>query len=224
LSQEATAALLELLRSQALTSASFSATSLRASLGEPVFHPDLSLRDDAADPRGLPFPFDLFGSAKRPLSLIERGVFLSPALDDRLARELERRPTAHLIAPDEASPSHLFLVPGEEPTAPDTELLRRAEGGVWIGALDPAEAFDPGSLRFRATALGVRTIEHGTLGAPLPDLLWEDDLRALLSSVLGVGSEPVTVPLGPLDGGLFGGITAPVLALERVESLRPISR
>ncbi len=216
LSQEAAAALLEMLNRRAFTSTSFHHGSqfLRDALGTPVFHPAISLRDDAHDPRGIPFPFDLLGSAKRPLDLIERGVFLTPALDERLAIDFGRRPTPHLVAPDEAAPSHLFLLPGDRP---DAELLRNAEGGVWIGALDAVQGHDPGSLRFRALAQGVRWIEGGALGAALPDLLWEDDLRALLSGGLAVGSEPVTLPLGD---GLFGGITAPIVLLEQVAGLR----
>lgn len=215
LSQEAAAALLEMLNRRALTSTSFhhGAPFLRETLGTPAFHAGLSLRDDATDPRGIPFPFDLLGSAKRPLDLVERGVFLTPALDEKLALDLGRKPTPHLTAPDEASPSHLFLLPGERP---DSDLLRQAEGGVWIGGLDPVQAYDPGTLRFRTTARGVRRIESGSLGAALPDLLWEDDLKALLSGELAAGSEPVTVPLGD---GLFGGITAPILFLEQVAGL-----
>ncbi len=146
LSQEAAAGLLGLLNRRALTSTSFhdGSSFLRGALEAPAFHAALSLRDDATDPRGLPFPFDLLGSAKRPLDLVDKGVFLTPAVDDRLARKLDRLPTPHLVAPDEAVPSHLFLLPG---TLPDTELLRAAEGGLWIGALDPIEDFDPGSLR-----------------------------------------------------------------------------
>lgn len=213
LSQEAAAALLEILNRRALTSTSFhhGAPFLREALGTPVFHTAISLRDDATDTRGIPFPFDLLGSAKRPFDLIERGVFLTPALDERLAIDLGRRPTPHLVAPDEAAPGHLFLLPGERP---DAELLRDAEGGVWIGALDAVQGHDPGSLRFRAQALGVRRIEGGALGAALPDLLWEDDLRSLLSQGVAVGSEPVTLPLGD---GLFGGITAPIVFLEQVQ-------
>ncbi|HWM91910.1 MAG TPA: metallopeptidase TldD-related protein [Thermoanaerobaculia bacterium] len=216
LSQEAAAALLEMLNRRAFTSTSFHHGSpfLRDVLGTPVFHAAISLRDDATDPRGIPFPFDLLGSAKRPLDLIERGVFLTPALDERLAIDLGRRPTPHLVAPDEAAPSHLFLLPGERP---DAELLRNAEGGVWIGALDAVQGHDPGSLRFRALAQGARWIEGGALGAALPDLLWEDDLRALLAGGLAVGSQPVTLPLGD---GLFGGITAPIVFLEQVAGLQ----
>lgn len=218
LSQEAAAGLLGLLNRRALTSTSFhdGTSVLRRAVGEQALHPALSLRDDATDPRGLPFPFDLLGSAKRPLDLVDRGVFLTPAVDDRLARELDRPPTPHLVALDEAVPGNLFLLPGQ----PDADLLRAAEGGLWIGALDSIEDFDPGSLRFRASARGVRRIDGG-LGAPVPDLLWEDDLLSLLGAVLGVGGVG-TGPVAQIQGdGLFGGITTPMLAFERAGSFRP---
>jgi predicted Zn-dependent protease len=217
LSQESVASLLDLLNRRALTSTSFlhGTSCLRDSLGTPVFHPAVTLRDDGTDPRGLPFPFDLLGSARRPIDLIAGGVFQGPAVDDRLARHLDRPPTPHLVAPDEAAASHLFLVPGE---APDEQLLSHfggADGGLWIAALDPLESFTPYDLRFRATARGVRRIEGGRPGAALPDLVWEDDLRTLLSGPLAVGAEPVTV-----GESLFGGITAPILAFERTSGRR----
>jgi PmbA protein len=212
LSQESAAALLDLLNRRALTSTSFhhGTSCLRDSLGMPVFHPAVTLRDDGTDPRGLPFPFDLLGSARRPVDLIFGGVFLTPAVDDRLARKLDRPPTPHLVAPDEAAAAHLFLVPGE---TPDEQLLGGigdTDGGLWIAALDPLEGYNPYDLRFRARARGVRRIEGGKLGTALPDLVWEDDLRTLLSGSLGVGAEPVTV-----GESLFGGITTPILAFER---------
>jgi predicted Zn-dependent protease len=214
LSQEAAAALLDLLNRRAFTSTSFhhGTSCLRDFLGAPVLHPAITLRDDGTDPRGLPFPFDFLGAARRPIDLVSQGVFLTPAVDDPLARKLDRLPTPHLVAPDEAAATHLFLVPG---AAPDEQLLANTEGGLWIAALDPLEGYNPYDLRFRAVARGVRRIENGKPGSPLPDLVWEDDLRTLLSGPLGVGAEPVTV-----GEGLFGGITAPILAFEQVDMAR----
>src|SRR4051812_42997048 len=166
-------------------------------------------------PRGLPFPFDLLGAAARPVDVVAGGVALTPAIDDRLARALDRPPTAQRVAPDEAVPGHLFLLPG---TASEDELLQAAEGGVWIAALDPLEAFDPGALRFRAVARGARLIAGGALGRALPDLIWEDDLPGILSRVLAVGSELVPVATG---AGLFRATTAPMLALVSGSALRP---
>ena len=119
---------LELLNRQALTSDAFlhGASFLRERLGQPVFHPAIHLRDDPTDPRGLPFPFDLLGAAARPVDLVAGGVALTPAIDDRLARELDRPPTAQRVAPDEAVSCNLFLLPGG---ASESELLRAAEGG-----------------------------------------------------------------------------------------------
>jgi PmbA protein len=217
LSQEAAALLVELLNRQAFASDAFlhGLSFLSDRLGQPVFHPAVHLRDDPTDPRGLPFPFDLLGAAARPVDVVAGGVALTPAIDDRLARALDRPPTAQRVAPDEAVPGHLFLLPG---TASEDELLQAAEGGVWIAALDPLEAFDPGALRFRAVARGARRITGGALGRAIPDLIWEDSLPDILSRVLAVGSELVPVATG---AGLFRATTAPMLALVSGSGLRP---
>jgi PmbA protein len=209
LSQEAAALLVELLNRQALASDAFHCglSFLSDRLGQAVFHPTVHLRDDPTDPRGLPFPFDLLGAAARPLDMVAGGVALTPALDGRLARALDRPPTAQRVAPDEAVPGHLFLLPGG---ASETELLQAAEGGVWIGALDPLEAFDPRALRFRAVARGNRLVTGGALGRSLPDLVWEGALPDLLSRVLAIGSELVPVATG---AGLFRATAAPMLAV-----------
>lgn len=217
LSPEAAAALLDLLNREALGSSTFRDGALRGGLGTPVCHPAVTLRDDGTDPRGLPFPFDFLGSAKRPVDLIVGGVLRTPAVDERLAPAIDRQPTPHLIAPDEALATHLFLQPGEEP---DGELLRRADGGLWVTWLDAPRAFDPVALRFRAHLRGVRRIENGALGAPVPDLVWEDHLPALLERVLGVGRTVVTA-VAAADP-LFGATTAPMLGFERVDGLRPV--
>ena len=151
LSQEAAAALVELLNRQALASHAFHSghSFLRGRLGQPVFHPAIHLRDDPTDPRGLPFPFDLPGAAARPVDVVSGGVALTPAIDDRLARELERPPTAQRVAPDEAVPGHLFLMPG----ALRGRAAAAAEGGIWVAGLDPLEASIPrrsASGRWRA--------------------------------------------------------------------------
>jgi predicted Zn-dependent protease len=224
LAPEAAAVLIDLLNRHALSSLSFldGVSFLRERTGQEVFHPAISLRDDPLDPHGAPFPCDLLGAAKRPLEIVRNGVFLAPVRDDRLAQRLDLRPTAHLVAPDEARAGHLALGPSP---VPDAELLRQADGGLWVSALEPVEVFDPYHLRFRAVARGVRRITAGgALGAALPDLVWEGDLPALLSAagVLGVGSEAVAVSSG-VSGvdPLFGAVSAPLLALAAVTGLRP---
>ena len=223
LAPEAVAALLDLLNRHALSSLSFldGASWLCDKVGQEVFHPAINLRDDPLAPCGAPFPFDLLGSAKRPLDLVRRGVFLTPPRDQRLAQALALAPTAHLVAPDEALCSHLALAPGELSGA---ELLGRADGGLWIGELDPVEAFEPRALRFRAGARGVRRITGGALGPGLPDLLWEDCLPALLTRVLGVGNQAAPVVPSPDCDPLLGAFCMPALALAAVDGLHGLRR
>jgi len=219
LAPEAAASLLGLLNLHALSSVSFldGLSCLRESIGQEIFHPSITLRDDPLA-GGAPFPFDFLGSARRPLHLIERGVFLGPARGERLAHALGLPPTPNLVAPDEAQAAHLTLQPGDET---DTELLRRAEGGLWINELDPLEAFDRPALRFRAVARGVRRIENGALGAAVADLVWEGCLPALLARVLGIGNDPVSIPVSGAGDPLLGAVTAPLLVFAEVDGLRP---
>jgi PmbA protein len=197
LAPEATASLVDLLHRFALSAAALreGTSALCDRLGQRVFHPALTLRDDATDPRGLPFPFDLSGEAKRVVDLIGQGVALAAADDESLA-------------------SHLALLPG---SCDEGEVLRLAsDEGLAVASLSPIECFDPGGLRFRAVARGVRRIERGALGRAVPDLLWDDRLESVLGRIVGVGREVVA------QGGdepLLQGISAPALVVGPSGSL-----
>ena len=219
LSEQSVAALLDLFNRHGLTAAAQrdAGSCLRGKLGEPLLASCLSLRDDGTDPRTLPFPFDLAGWPKRRVDLVVDGVFATPAVDVSLAQEIGRSPTPHAMAPDESIAANLILLPGDRAPLPQDELLRQAEGGIWVGALAGLECYDPGRLRFRATAKGVRRIAGGALGPPLPDLVWEDDLPAALSRAQAVGDHPVTIVTGDM---LFGATAAPLLALRGAPDLQ----
>jgi len=213
LSEQGAASLVALLNRHALSAAAQRdpGCALHGRLGGLVLASCLSLRDDGTDPRALPFPFDLAGWPKRQVDLFVDGVFATPAVDARLAAEIGRPPTPHSMAPDESIAANLLLLPGDREPLPEAELLRQAADGLWIGALDGLECFDPGRLRFRARARGVRRIAGGALGPPLPDFLWEDDLLTTLARATALGDRPATIATGDM---LFGATAAPLLALR----------
>ena len=215
LSEQSAAALIALLNRHALSAAAHrdagSCFQVLGRLGEPLLASCLSLRDDGTDPRTLPFPFDLAGWPKRRVDLVVDGIFTTPAVDARLAAVIGRPPTPHAMAPDEAIAANLLLLPGDREPLPEAELLRQADGGIWIGALEGLECFDPGRLRFRGRARGVRRVAGGALGPPLPDFVWEDDLQAALSRAAALGDHPATIATGDM---LFGATAAPLLALR----------
>jgi predicted Zn-dependent protease len=190
---------------------------LREHMNVQVFDRRLSLRDDATDPAGLAFPFDLEGTAKRPVDLIAKGAPQTPALDQRQAAALGLPPTAHAIGGNNARAENLFLQPGEQSTE---DLLQLADGGLWIGWLEEIETIDPRRVRFRARGRGVRAIRDGALGAGVTDVVIDDSLLRCFAALLGLGTRPVRSC--SVDGYL-GGISAPAVAVKDV-LVEPLSR
>jgi predicted Zn-dependent protease len=216
LAPECVAALCEILKRDAFSASSYQLgySFLRSHLGDQVFDRRLDLRDDGTDPRGLPFPFDLEGTAKRPVELISGGTARTPALDQRQAAVLGLPPTGHSITGNDAQAENLFLLPGE---ADRRAMIAAAEGGIWIGSFDALECFEPGRMMFRARARGVRRVEGGDLGEALPDLIWEDSLLRVLSSLQAIGDRAI-VCASPT---LLGGTAAPALCVSGGGVLRP---
>jgi predicted Zn-dependent protease len=218
LSAEATAGLCDILNRVAFSAVSYyqGSSFLREHLDVQVFDRAIHLRDDATDPSGLPFPFDLEGTAKRPVDLILKGAPKTPAVDQRQAAQLGLEATAHAIGGNDARAMNLYLAPGD---LSEEQLLEAAEGGLWIGWLDQVECFEPSRVQVRAVARGVRRIADGKLAEGLPDLVWEDSLLRAFSNLLGVGSEPV---LRISHDGVLGGISTPAMAIADTTNLRPL--
>jgi PmbA protein len=91
---------------------------LLGKLGERVFAPGVTVRDDPHRPRGLRSrPFDGEGLPARPLDLIGDGVLQTWLAESAAARQLGIAPTGHAVrgvggAPG-AGPSNLSLQPGQ---------------------------------------------------------------------------------------------------------------
>ncbi len=219
----AAAALVAHLATVALTAEAFAEGRVLAAadLGRQVLSPAFSLVDDGANPVGLPFPFDFEGRERLPVEMVAGGVLATPAVSPALAAALGLPVTPHYLGPDETRPQHLFVAPGG---ASRDELLAAGgaspEGGLWLAAFErvgSSETWWPGGPGFRAVCTGARRIVDGKLGPPLVPLLWQDDLRRVFSSLLGVGADAT---VRALDSELRGAVSAPSLAVAAGGSLR----
>ena len=216
-SPEATAQICDILNRVAFSAIAYyhGSSFLRQHLDDQVFDRGFDLVDDATDPTGLAFPFDLEGNVKRPIDMISKGTPKTPAVDQRQAAQLGLTATAHAIGGNDARAMNLFLRPGEKE---DQQILADADGGIWVGWLDQLECFEPGRVQIRGRARGVRRITNGSLGEGLPDLVWEDSLLRALSSLTAVGTQPV---LRISQDGFLGGISTPTVAITAANTLRP---
>lgn len=216
LSPEAAGELCDILNRVAFSAVAYyhGSSFLREHLDVQVFDRKFNLFDDGSDPEGLPFPFDLEGTAKRRVDLIHKGTPKTPALDQRQAAQLGLTPTAHAIGGNDARASNLFLSVDE---STDRELLQAAEGGLWIGWLDQVECFEPVRVQIRARATGVRRIVDGELAQGVPDLIWQDSLLRVLSNLTRIGDSRV---VRISHDGFLGGISTPSVAIAGVGNLR----
>jgi predicted Zn-dependent protease len=215
-SPEATGQICDILNRVALSAIAYyhGSSFLREHLDDQVFDRGFNLRDDGTDTTGLAFPFDLEGTAKRPVDMISKGTPKTPAVDQRQAAQLGLSATAHAIGGNDARAMNLFMLPGE---SDDRQMLQTADDGIWIGWLDQVECYEPGRVQIRGRALGVRRITEGRLGEGLPDLIWEDSLLRALSNLTAVGS---TTVVRVSHDGFLGGISAPSVAIDGAGSLR----
>lgn len=213
---EATAQICDILNRVAFSAVAYyhGSSFLRQHLDDQVFDRAFHLVDDGTDPAGLPFPFDLEGTVKRPVDMISKGTPKTPAVDQRQAAQLGLSATAHAIGGNDARALNLFLRPGE---ADDRQVLASAEDGIWIGWLDQVECFEPGRVQIRSRAGGVRRIQNGALGEGLPDLVWEDSLLRALSNLAALGSSTV---VRCSHDGFLGGISAPAITISAGNTLR----
>lgn len=218
LAPEVTGRLLDVMNAHALSGRAFleGTSFLSQHRNVQVFDRRLDLRDDGTSPEGLPFPFDFEGAAKRPRDLIVAGTPTTPALNRHQGQISGLRSTGQAVGGNDSLFGHLFMQPGD---ADAGALLAAADGGIFIGWIESVVCTNSEHLRLRAIARGVRRIDGGRLGAPLPDLVWEDSLLRLFARLEAVGTEVVarTTATTPL-----GGIAAPAVVVTAVEGLVPL--
>lgn len=182
-------------------------------IGRRITGENFTLVDDATDESFLPFPFDVEGLPKRPVTLIERGVARTPVLDKVYADRLGLPPTAHawhLGSPDHGSAFHLTVAPGE---ATREELIASTRHGIWVtrfnyvnGLLEPKTALMTGTTRD-----GTFLVRDGEVVARLPNLRWTQPVLEAFSNIEALSRErrPVSTWYNP-----FGGTLAPVMKIR----------
>ena len=161
-------------------------------LGAQQFDDAITLRDEAADPRAIGVPFDVEGTPRRTLTLVDRGVSTAIAHDRRTATRMRVESTGHAIpggAVWGAIPTNLFIEPG---TASHEELLGRIERGLLVTEFNYCRILDPKTQVVTGlTRNGTFLVEDGEIVRPVSNLRFTDSFVGALGPerVLGVGSD-----------------------------------
>ncbi|WP_410813350.1 TldD/PmbA family protein [Micromonospora sp. 067-2] len=178
--------------------------------GQRVAAPLVTVADDASAPTGLPLPFDVEGTVKRRVPLLEAGVVGEAVTDLARARALGTTSTGHAHVAREEVPApvaaNLLMSPG---SASEQELVAGVERGLYVQRFWYTRLVD----RVAGTITGVSRdacflIEDGRLARPVAGARFTHSVLDLLSTVDGVGA---ALRSQPVMNVWNGAATAPAL-------------
>ncbi|MDO8562280.1 MAG: metallopeptidase TldD-related protein, partial [Candidatus Limnocylindria bacterium] len=141
-------------------------------IGEAVTGPRFTLHDDALDPRTLAIPFDVEGTPKRRVPLVEAGVAKGPVYDRVAARAAGVRSTGHAADRHRYQPGghagNLTMAGG---SATRDELIGAVRRGVLITRFHYTNSPDPRRATMTGTSRdGTFLIEDGRITRALANV------------------------------------------------------
>jgi predicted Zn-dependent protease len=197
-----------------------------AVVGDDQFDPSVTIVDDVAATAGMGLPFDVEGTPKRRLALVDGGRTAAVAHDRRTAAEAGVESTGHSLgtASFGAMPLNLRLEPaaGDEaaaagaggPVADDdvAALVAGVRRGLLVTDLWYTRVLDPKTLVVTGlTRNGVWLVEGGEVTTAVRNLRFTQSYPQALGpgNVLALGRRAVTSP----DNWDAAGFTTPPLRL-----------
>jgi predicted Zn-dependent protease len=174
-------------------------------LGERQFDPAVSLRDDVTDPISMGLPFDVEGTPKRRVDLVDAGTTVGVCHNRRTAKSLGAESTGHASPAGEtwgALPANLILAPGERSTA---DLIAGVKRGLLVTDFWYTRILDPRTQVVTGlTRNGVWLIEDGSIRRAVGNLRFTQSYLDALApgGVQAVGDE-LAVNAGALGVGAY---------------------
>jgi PmbA protein len=141
-------------------------------IGERVTGENFTLVDHAMDARTIAVPFDVEGTPKQKVTLVERGVARGPVYDRTSAKSMGARSTGHAADPSRYSPGghagHLGMTGGP---ATREELIGAVRRGILITRFHYTNTPDPRAATMTGTTRdGTFLIEDGKITRALANV------------------------------------------------------
>jgi PmbA protein len=178
--------------------------------GQAVFGSNMTLREDHSHPLLCSLPFDMEGVSRRPLTLVEQGVFRQPVFDLRTAAEAGEQSTGHGHSRPNGSgpyPQNLVLEGGDQSLE---QLIADTPDGLLVTHFHYTNLVDPMSLTLTGmTRDGVFRIRDGQVAEPVHNLRYTVSLFDLFRNIDGLGRE-----LHLAARGFGGGAVVPALRVR----------
>ena len=157
-------------------------------IGEKLAGDNITIWDDATDPRQRAVPFDWEGVAKRKVTIIENGIASGPVYDSYTAHKEGEKSTGHgFPAPNTwgPAPMHLFLGSGD---ATVEEMIASTGRGLLVTRFHYTNIVHEKQTLFTGmTRDGTFVIENGKVARPVKNLRFTQSILGALSDVEMIG-------------------------------------
>jgi predicted Zn-dependent protease len=161
-------------------------------LGEPLCGANITILDDATEPRTLGVPFDMAGVPKQRLALIEKGVARSVVHDANSAARAGVASTGHDSGLGIPVAQNLVLLPGSSSLQ---DIIAGVERGVLVQRFYYTNSVDPMATVFTGmTRDGVQLIENGELVCGLTNFRLTQNILEALKNCSALATEQVLSP------------------------------
>jgi predicted Zn-dependent protease len=163
---------------------------LTGRLGEKVMGDNITIWDDATDPRGLATPFDWEGQPKRKIVLIENGVARRVVYDSYTAAKDGMQTTGHALpAPNTAGPLPLNMFLGSGDASVD-EMIASTQRGILVTRFHYVNiVHEKNTIITGMTRDGTFLVEDGKRTKPLKNLRFTQSIIEALSNVETIGKQ-----------------------------------
>jgi predicted Zn-dependent protease len=160
-------------------------------IGEQVTGSAFTLHDDALDPRTLGIPFDVEGTPKRRVALVERGTARGPVYDRTTAKQMGTRSTGHAADPSRyARGGHAGTLTMAGGTATRDELIASVGRGILITRFHYTNIPDPRRAVMTGTSRdGTFLIEDGRITGALANVRFTMSALDLFAGIERLGPQ-----------------------------------
>ena len=160
-------------------------------IGEKVTGDRFTLSDDALDPRTVGIPFDVEGTPKRTVSLVDKGVARGPVYDRASAKAAGARSTGHAADRSRYAPGgHAGNLSMEGGTATREEMIGAVSRGILITRFHYTNTPDPRAATMTGTTRdGTFLIEDGKITRALANVRYTMSALQLFSGIELLGPQ-----------------------------------
>lgn len=151
---------------------------LSGRMGEPVTGGNITILDDALEPRTLGLPCDMAGVPRQRLALIEKGVARAVVHDSNSAFRGGTQSTGHDSGMNMPLPQNLVLLPGSNNLA---ELIASVKQGIVVQRFHYTNTIDPMQTVITGmTRDGLQWVEDGEIVSGLTNFRFTQNILEAL--------------------------------------------